>query len=219
MIKMAIFDLDGTLADSLADLANSVNKGLRAAGLPEHPVDSYRAMVGNGRAVLVKRAMGQAANDAEAYERVTRVFNEEYQRHCNDNTKAYEGCAAMLKQLSEKGIKTAVLSNKPDEFVARILQKLYPSHCFTEAWGKKPQYACKPDGESLCAMMSRHKLLPQECLYIGDSDVDVYTAQNGGVPMAGVSWGFRGKAELMQAGAPFVADSAEELTEYILSYE
>lgn len=219
MIKMAIFDLDGTLVDSLTDLALSVNKGLSAAGLPEHPIDSYRTMVGNGRATLVKRAMGQAAADAEKYDLVTRVFNEEYKAHCNDNTTAYDGCVAMLEQLASAGVKTAVLSNKPDEFVARILKKLYPGHSFTEAWGQKPQYKCKPDGESLRAMTALHGVSPSECLYIGDSDVDVFTARNGEMPMAGVSWGFRGREELTAAGAPFVADTAAQLTEYILTYE
>lgn len=216
MIKIAVFDLDGTLVDSLTDLALSVNKGLRSVGLPEHPVDAYRRFVGNGRDMLVRRAMGDAATDDALRAQVTRVFNEEYKLHCNDNTAAYPGCDDMLKSLEQHGVLTAVLSNKPDEFVARILQKLYPDRTFTEAWGQKPQYKCKPDGESLHAMLALHGLTPEDCVYIGDSDVDVFTAQNGGVAMAGVSWGFRGKAELLAAGAPFVADAAEELTEYLL---
>ena len=194
MIKIAVFDLDGTLVNSLTDLALSVNKGLKAAGLEEHPVNRYKTFVGNGRELLVKRAMGDAAGDAEKFELVRSVFNDEYKLHCNDNTEAYEGCAEMLDILSEKGILTAVLSNKPDEFVDRILQKLYPDHTFSAAWGQKPEYKCKPDGESL-------------------------QAQNGSVHMAGVSWGFRGKNELIMAGAPFVASTAEQLTEYIINYE
>ncbi len=216
MIKMVVFDLDGTLCDSLTDLALNVNKGLRAAGLPEHPVESYRKFVGNGRAMLVKRAMGDSCGDEEKYKMVTETFNSEYKIHCNDNTRAYEGCAELLGGLAEHGILTAVLSNKPDEFMDRILNKLYPEHKFTEAWGQKPEYPCKPDGASLHAIMRLHDVLPMECVYIGDSDVDVYTAQNGGVAMAGVSWGFRGRKELLESGAPFVADTAEELLEYLL---
>lgn len=216
MYKMAVFDLDGTLVDSLTDLALSVNKGLSAAGLPGHPVDSYRKFVGNGREMLVRRAMGEASANAELFDLVTRVFNDEYKIHCNDNTAAYEGCAGLLSTLSGRGVLTAVLSNKPDEFVARILQKLYPDHTFADAWGQKPEYKCKPDGESLHAMLALHGVSPQDCIYIGDSDVDVYTAKNGGVAMAGVSWGFRGKAELLAAGAPVVADTARELCGVIL---
>lgn len=216
MIKMVVFDLDGTLCDSLTDLALNVNKGLRAAGLPEHPVESYRKFVGNGRAMLVKRAMGGSCGDEEKYKTVTETFNSEYKIHCNDNTRAYMGCAELLNSLAEHGIMTAVLSNKPDEFIDRILNKLYPNHTFTEAWGQKPGYPCKPDGASLHAIMSLHDVHPTECVYVGDSDVDVYTAQNGGVAMAGVSWGFRGRKELLEAGAPFVADNAAELLEYLL---
>ena len=214
---MAVFDLDGTLVDSLTDLAISVNKGLKAVGLPQHPVGSYRHFVGNGRAMLVKRAMGEVSDNETLFRSVTEVFNTEYTAHCNDNTVAYEGCAEMLQTLSSQGILTAVLSNKPDEFVGRILNKLYPTHRFSEAWGQKPQYKCKPDGESLHAILSKHGILPEQCVYIGDSDVDVLTAHNAGVKMIGVSWGFRGRDELLAAGAPFVADTANQLTSLILS--
>ena len=216
MPKMVIFDLDGTLADSLTDLALSVNKGLAAAGLPEHPVAAYRQFVGNGRTVLVERAMGTAAGDTERFNTVVRVFNEAYSRHFADNTTAYPGCADMLAALHRHGILTAVLSNKPDEFVGCILRRLYPEHVFAEAWGQRPQYLPKPDGAAVRAMLALHGLLPTDCLYVGDSNVDIYTAQNAGVPSAGVSWGFRGRAELTEAVAPFVADTAAELTDYLL---
>ena len=216
MIRIAVFDLDGTLVDSLTDLALSVNKGLKEAGLPEHPVDRYNRFVGNGRAVLIRRAVGEGRAE-ELYEQVLRTFDREYRLHCNDNTAAYDGCAEMLRTLDENGIATAVLSNKPDEFMDKILGKLYPGHRFLEAWGQKPQYKCKPDREALHAMLSLHGIAPEDCVYIGDSDVDVLTARNAGVKMAGVSWGFRGRKELLDAGAPFVADNAEELTRYLLS--
>ncbi len=216
MIKMVIFDLDGTLVDSLTDLALNVNKGLRAVGLPEHPVERYRTFVGNGRTMLVRRAMGDAADDSEKFDRVTEVFNREYALHCHDNTAAYPGCGALLDGLAAHGILTAVLSNKPDEFVGRILQKAFPHHTFAEAWGQKPGFPCKPDGAALHAILALHGAEPEACVYVGDSDVDVFTAQNGGMQMAGVSWGFRGKAELQNAGAPFVADTAAELLAYLV---
>ncbi len=217
MIKMAVFDLDGTLADSLTDLALNVNKGLKKAGLPEHPVEAYKRFVGNGRERLIRRAMGGFAGDDEKFNIVRDEFDAQYKIHCNDNTAAYKGCEKLLDDLTAAGVKTAVLSNKPDEFVGKILAKLYPMHKFTEAWGQKPQYKCKPDKQALRAMLALHGIKPDDCVYIGDSDVDVYTAQNSGVKMAGVSWGFRGKEELLACGAPFAADTAEELKEYILS--
>ncbi len=215
MFKIAVFDLDGTLADSLTDLAICVNLGLAAAGLPEKPVKNFKTYVGNGRAKLIWRAM-DGVKDERLFDVVEKTFNKEYALRCTDNTTAYNGCAKLLEGLKSRGIMTAVLSNKPDEFVERILRKLYPSHSFAAAWGKKPEFKPKPDGEALNALLKLCKVYDRsECIYVGDSDVDVFTAQNAGVAMAGVEWGFRGKNELICAGAPFVAASADELFEYI----
>ena len=215
MFKIAVFDLDGTLADSLTDLAICVNLGLAAAGLPEKPVKNFKTYVGNGRAKLIWRAM-DGVKDEQLFDIVEKTFNEEYALRCTDNTTAYNGCAKLLEGLKSRGIMTAVLSNKPDEFVERILRKLYPSHSFAAAWGKKPEFKPKPDGEALNALLKLCKVYDRsECIYVGDSDVDVFTAQNAGVAMAGVEWGFRGKNELISAGAPFVAAGADELFEYI----
>lgn len=218
MIKLAVFDLDGTLVNSLTDLAESVNKGLLKAGLEPKPVENYKRYVGDGREMMVKRAMGEYAQNEELLSIVRETFNAEYKIHCNDNTSSYEGCEQLLKKLESCGIKTAVQSNKPDEFVGEILNKVYPNHTFIEAWGKKAEYAPKPDKQALLAILSKHNIKPDECIYIGDSDVDVYTAQNAGVHMAGVEWGFRGKEELISVGAPFVAQNAEELFNYIYEY-
>lgn len=215
MFKIAVFDLDGTLADSLTDLAICVNLGLAAAGLPEKPVKNFKTYVGNGRAKLIWRAM-DGVKDERLFDIVEKTFNEEYALRCTDNTTAYNGCAKLLEGLKSRGIMTAVLSNKPDEFVERILRKLYPSHSFAAAWGKKPEFMPKPDGEALNALLKLCGVDDKiDCIYIGDSDVDVFTAQNAGVAMAGVEWGFRGRDELISAGAPFVAASADELFEYI----
>lgn len=215
MFKIAVFDLDGTLADSLTDLAVCVNLGLAAAGLPEKPIKNFNTYVGNGRAKLIWRAM-DGVKDERLFDIVEKTFNKEYALRCTDNTTAYNGCAELLDGLKRRGIMTAVLSNKPDEFVERILRKLYPSHSFAAAWGKKPEFKPKPDGEALNALLKLCGVDDKsDCIYIGDSDVDVFTAQNAGVAMAGVEWGFRGRDELISAGAPFVAASADELFEYI----
>ena len=216
MLKMVVFDLDGTLVDSLTDLALNVNKGLKAADLPEHPVESYKKFIGNGREVMIKKAMGESADNETLFAIAKEVFDKEYAVHCNDNTQEYTGCTALLKALADKNILTGILSNKPDEFVGMIAKKVFPTHSFTEAWGQKTEYKRKPDGEALLAMLEKHDIKACECLYVGDSDVDVLTAKNAGVPMAGVSWGFRGKEELVQAGAEYVADNADELLSYIV---
>lgn len=213
--KIIVFDLDGTLVDSLQDLADSVNKGLAKAGLPIHPYYAYKQFVGNGRDMLIKRAMGDKSDDNNLYKIVYDTFDLEYKNHCNDNTCSYDGCSELLKELENQGIKTAVLSNKPDEFVEDILNKIYPNHKFDLAWGQKPDLPKKPDGTSLLKMIDLLGLIPADCLYVGDSDVDVYTAQNAGVDMLGVSWGFRGSKELKSVGAKVVVDNAMEILEYI----
>lgn len=123
MVKMVVFDLDGTLMNSLTDLAISVNYGLKLNGLEEKPVENYKTYVGNGREMLIRRAMGDAWTDHELFEKVKADYDRHYAVHCNDHTAAYDGCAEMLEKLAEKGVKTGVLSNKPDEFVDKILKK------------------------------------------------------------------------------------------------
>ena len=155
MIKLAVFDLDGTLVDSLTDLALSVNKGLKKAGLPEHPIGKYNKFVGNGREMLIRRAIGEGCTE-ELFEAVIGTFDREYRLHCNDNTAAYDGCADMLKRLSDSGIHTAVLSNKPDEFVPQIMEKLYPGHSFLEAWGQNASPT--PKRFTLCSLCTGSRL-------------------------------------------------------------
>ena len=215
MYKLVIFDLDGTLVNSLVDLANAVNEGLKKAGLKIHEVDAYKTFVGNGRDRLVERAMGESRADEGLKDIVRDTFDEYYAEHCNDNIYAYEGCAKMLSDLRAEGVMTAVLSNKPDEFVDRILRKVFPDHSFTAAWGKRAEFPTKPDPSALNTMINELGIEKRDCLYIGDSDVDVFTAGNAGVDMIGVEWGFRGREELVGAGAPFVARTADEITEYI----
>lgn len=217
MVKMVVFDLDGTLVNSLVDLGIATNEGLKQAGLPVHPMEKYNHFVGNGREMLVKRAMGEKSEDKALFDTVMNGFNTYYGAHSNDHTAEYKGCTELLEQLDKNGIMTAVLSNKPDEFVGAILAKVFPNHKFTEAWGNKKEYKCKPDGEALNAILSKHNVKQSECIYIGDSDVDVFTAKNAGVSMLGVEWGFRGRKELTEAGAPQVAATTDELLNMILA--
>lgn len=211
LYKIVVFDLDGTLVNSLYDLGNSVNKGLEKAGLTVHSIEKYKKFVGNGREKLIERAMGEAYKNIELRSIVRDTFDSEYALHSNDNTESYPGCDKLLSKLANAGILTAVFSNKPDEFVPKILKKLYPNHTFTEAWGQKPQYKCKPEPDALFAILEKHNLSKADCLYVGDSDVDVFTANNAGVDMIGVEWGFRGRDELLSAGAKKVVKTAEEI--------
>lgn len=210
MYKIVIFDLDGTLANTIDDLADATNVGLTKAGLPTHPVEKYKQMVGSGIVNLVKRAM-KPVEDEKVFEIVKNGFDEYYKEHSIDKTSAYEGTEELLNELSKRGIETAVLSNKPDEFVAKILKKIFPNHTFAYAWGKKPEYNIKPNPEALYAILSLTGFDKDECIYVGDSNVDCFTAQNAGVKCCGVSWGFRGREELENAGADEVIDEPLQL--------
>lgn len=216
MYKIVVFDLDGTLVNSITDLAQSVNKGLLKCGLPAHSVEKYRYFVGNGREVMLKKAMDEENyNDAEKADIVRSTFDTEYAAHSLDNTKPYEGCFELLSELDKMGVKTAVLSNKPDEFVSRLVCTLFPNHKFDAAWGQKKEYKRKPSGEGLCAMLEKLGLEKKDCFYVGDSNVDVFTALDAGVDMCGAEWGFRDKEELIKAGAKITCKTPLELLNFI----
>jgi len=210
MLKLIAFDLDGTLADTLADLATAMNHALESEGLHGYPVDDYRTFVGNGIDNLVRVTMDDGFSPDGA-ERVKAEFYSYYADHCIDYTAAYDGAGELLKKLAADGYMTAVVSNKPDRFVPDILKTLYPDHRFTVAWGKQDGVARKPDPESLLNLIALCKVDKSEALYVGDSNVDVIFAHNAEVIVCGVSWGFRGEKELREAGADYIVDSAEEL--------
>ena len=214
MYKYAIFDLDGTLADTLEDLANAVNYALDKNGFEKYPISSYKQMVGSGIVNLIKKATG--CEDDKTVLAVKSDFDNYYKVHAVDNTCAYPGEEEMLTNLQSKGVVLAVLSNKPDAFVKSILDKIFPKVEFKMAWGKKEGFAIKPDPQSLNAMLAELNADKESTVYVGDSNVDVYTAQNGEVGFIGCSWGFRGENELIEAGADKVAHNCEELESMIL---
>lgn len=210
MIKLVVFDLDGTLADTLKDLGTAMNAALACENLPGYPIEAYRHFVGSGIDNLVKVTMADGYSP-EGAGRVKAAFYAYYADHCIDFTTAYEGAGELLSRLEQDGIMTAVLSNKPDRFVPRILRTLYPAHRFTHAWGQREEFPRKPSPESLEAMIALCGCEKSEVLYVGDSDVDVIFAHHAGVKVCGVSWGFRGAQELTEAGADNIVNSAEEL--------
>lgn len=214
MLKLIAFDLDGTLADTLADLAHAVNYALEQQGLPVYPVDDYRHFVGNGVDKLMRDTMG-AAYTPEGAERMKADFYAYYADHCKDDTAAYDGMAELLQSLSDDGVLTAVISNKPDCFVPEILREVYPNHRFAYAWGQQEGVARKPDPEALNRLIALCGAEKDEVLYVGDSDVDVRFGHNAGVRVCGVSWGFRGAGELTGAGADVIVNSAVELYDVI----
>ncbi len=215
MYRLVVFDLDGTLADTLSDLAHSMNKALESENLPTHPVESYRKFVGNGISNLVRQVVMDKACDEELCKRVKAYFDSYYPQHLCDFTKAYNGMSEVLSELRKMKVKTAVHSNKPHAFVPQILKTLYPEHEFEIAWGHKDCFERKPSPQALEVIMEQLSCDKESTLYVGDSDVDVFTAHNAEVKVCGVEWGFRGKEELVFAGADFIAKDAMSLLDII----
>lgn len=215
MYRLVVFDLDGTLANTLCDLANAVNAALKKYGLPTYPIERYNQFVGNGINNLISQVLAEKADDKELHKKVKAYFDDYYVDHLCDFTSAYDGMGQLLGALERLPVKTAVHSNKPHVYVPVILRKLYPEHKFEFAWGNQECYERKPSPQALVEMMRILDVEPSETLYVGDSDVDVMTAHSAFVKVCGVAWGFRGETELVSAGADFIAHNAEELFDII----
>ncbi len=214
--SLCVFDLDGTLLNTLADLAASTNYALAQLGYPTHPVERYKRFVGDGILTLLQRAAGPNPVEEETLAQLKTLFDQHYDIHRFDQTAPYPGCCSMLEHLQEAGLLLAVLSNKPDEFVGDLLCRYFPSVRFFEAVGKRPGYAKKPDPAALLDLIARSGVEKSRCLYIGDSDVDVYTAHNAGIACCGALWGFRGYEELKNAGADCFAQEPGQVADIAL---
>lgn len=217
MKKFVIFDLDGTLVDSIYDLADCVNLALRKFGLRENTLQEYYSFVGNGMENLIRTAMKLRGNDEALYKKVRSEFDMLYREHCNDKTIPYEGVAKLLEKLNSQGIETAVLTNKAHEFVEGILKKCFPQHKFSAAWGNQDGRKRKPDPEVLLMLVKESGFEIAECVYVGDSEVDVKTAKNAGMDLVCVLWGFRSEQQLEEAGAELTVTDASELYDVLIS--
>ena len=219
MYQYVIFDLDGTLAYTLQDLADAFNYALEKNGFSPYPTEDYRWMVGSGATNLLKKA--SKTDEENSITALKSDFYHYYALHYTDTLEPYEGMAEMLKRLQNRGIKMGVLSNKSDCFVSGILHYLYPEIHFSAMWGKKENFPVKPDPKSFEALMREMGADKQQSVYVGDSHVDVQTAKNGGVNFLGCAWGFRGKEELIKSGvlAENIADDTCALEKLIVGEE
>lgn len=215
MYKIAIFDLDGTLLDTLKDLADACNYALRINNYPEHEINKYKYFVGNGTYKLVERALPEDKRTEEVICKVLRDFNGYYEIHKNDSTKPYEGINDLLNKLKENGVETAVVSNKPHDFAVDIVNKYFKDK-FNIVFGKRKDYPAKPDPISVLEVIDKLNATKEEVIYIGDSNVDMYTGKNAEIYTVGVAWGFRGSDELISAGADEIAYNTEELLNKII---
>lgn len=210
MIKCCVFDLDGTLVDSLDDLATSMNYSLELHGFPVHDRESYKQYVGDGVKMLTQRSLPASAS-ALAEALVLKEFNAYYDAHYLDQTKPYEGIPDVLSALGANGVKCCVLTNKPDNFARQLVDKLFGETLFSMVTGQSDRFPKKPDPKALFFMLEQLGVNPDECLYIGDSNVDMRTGKNAGIKTIGVLWGFRGQDELQSAGADFMIDNPGQI--------
>ena len=215
MYKVAIFDLDGTLLNTLKDLADACNFALRSHGFSEHQIDEYKYFLGNGVYKLVERALPMDKKDGETVDKVLTEFKKYYEKHKSDFTKPYDGIEDLLIALKEAGIKTAVVSNKPHEFAVEIVER-YFAKSFDIVFGKREGYLAKPDPTTVIETLNYFECKKEEAVYIGDSDVDMFTGKNAGLFSIGVAWGFRGARELSAAGANKIVYTSEELLSEII---
>lgn len=213
MTPLAIFDLDGTLADTLCDLADAVNFGLTQLGYPTHTYESFKIFVGNGVRLLCERALPDDKKDDT--DRLLKIFTERYNSHFLDKTCLYDGIKETLTALADKGVTLAVATNKPQEFAVQIINKLLPELEFVKILGGCSEREKKPDPAII------HEILDElpigtKAFMIGDSNVDILTAINAGICSVGCVWGFRDEKELTESGADFIAYSPADIISFVL---
>lgn len=214
---LAIFDMDGTILNTLEDLTQTLNTALASRGMPERTMEEVRRFVGNGIPRLIQRAV-PAQTTADEVEEVTAAFHRYYAVHCGDHTGPYPGVPELLQALRQAGIRTAVVSNKADYAVQALCRQYFPGQ-FDMAVGQREGIRSKPAPDSVYAVLRRLAIDPDRAVFIGDSDVDVETAQNAGLPCWAVDWGYRDRAVLEAAGATAVFSNAAALQQALLGLE
>jgi phosphoglycolate phosphatase len=214
-----IFDLDGTLLDTLDDLSAAANAAISRHGLPTHTRDAYREFIGGGVENLIRQAIGAHAD----IERLTRVclaeFQATYEQQWNVASKLYPGIPALLDELANRHCRLAILSNKPHEFTLKCVAHYFHNWAFSPVFGQREGIPKKPAPDAVHEIIQLLGCSPSDCLYVGDSCVDIETAKNSGVTAVGVAWGFRGPDELTAAGADIILQEPSELLEHCIANE
>lgn len=210
-----LFDLDGTLLDTLADVGDSMNRTLRALGYPEYPLDAYRTFVGDGVRALVVRTLPDDAQDDETIERASAGMQAEYSKRWAERTVPYAGVPDMLSELTGRALPKAILSNKPDHFTKLVVAELLPHWKFAVVRGALPDVPRKPDPTPALDIAAELGVEPERILYVGDTDTDMQTANAAGMVAVGVTWGFRTPEELRAHGATVLIDRPAQLANII----
>jgi phosphoglycolate phosphatase len=210
-----LFDLDGTLLNTLQDIADSVNKGLEYLGFPQHNTEAYKTLVGEGREVLARRALPEKHRDNAAVHKLLTYINAEYAVHWADNTCPYPGIPELLDALTADDIKMVVLSNKADDLTRMNVSKMLSRWRFALIVGARPSVPNKPDPTAALQIAKRLDICPSQFLYLGDSGIDMKTANGAGMYPVGALWGFRSAEELLAEGAKALIKHPTELLNYL----
>jgi phosphoglycolate phosphatase len=213
--RAIIFDLDGTLLDTLDDIANAAKRVLAARGFPTHPNVQYRTWIGEGVLKLILRALPEGHQDEATVQACAGAYVQEYERNWNTQTKPYAGVPELLDALVARGLKLAVLSNKPDPFTQRCVDELLARWTFDVVLGAGDKFPRKPDPTGATEIARSLGMLAAECLYVGDSGVDSQTARAARMCAVGALWGFRDRAELLNAGAQFLINHPTEVLDVL----
>lgn len=214
-IEAVLFDLDGTLVDSLADIGESMNIVLQEMGFPGHTLSDYRAFVGDGVAVLARRSLPEGSRDDATVSACVARMREVYGARSDEKTRPYDGIADLLDGLTARGLKLAVLSNKPHDLTVALVASLLGRWTFAPVFGERAGVPRKPDPTAAVEAARLLGVSPGAVLYLGDTPVDMKTARAAGMPAIGVSWGFRSAGELQAAGADAVVDRPVEVLERV----
>lgn len=211
MKKLVIFDLDGTLLNTIADLAQSTNHALQTLGYPTHEESAYNLMVGNGINKLFERALPEGERTEENVLRIRREFIPYYDAHNADKSRPYPGIPELLSQMQEQGIQLAVASNKYQSATQKLITHYFPHIRFIAIFGQRESISVKPDPTIVTDILDIAKVAKEDVLYVGDSGVDMQTAANAGVTACGVAWGFRPRTELETFNPEYIVDEASAI--------
>ena len=212
---IAVFDLDGTLLNTIADLATAANAALTAGGFPKRTLAECQAFVGNGITKLLERALPEGEQTAQNVEKIRPFFLDYYDNHLADFTRPYVGIYDLLKTLSARGIKLAVASNKYQAATEKLINRFFDGISFAAVLGQRENVPTKPDPFVVREILSASGETEQTCLFVGDSQVDMQTAHNSGVHVCAVTWGFRTREELAAFRPDFTADSPDDILRII----